>query len=87
VIFLVLILERLAIPILVAGMTVATSLLLVLALLPLLGLLAALLLGPLVQCGGEVLEGTHEMDTKVAFRFVSLLDRLGDSLHGSGELF
>jgi hypothetical protein len=81
VIFLLLILERQAI--LLTGVPVATSLLLILAVLSLLWLLAALLLGALVQGGGEILEGADEMDAKISFGFVSFLDRLGDSLNGS----
>lgn len=53
----------------------------------LLRLMTALLLGPSVQGGGQILEGTHEMDAKITFGFVGLLDRLGNTLNGTGELF
>jgi hypothetical protein len=59
---------------------------LMLGALMLLRLMAALLLGSLVQGGGEFLERTDEMYAEVPFRFVRLLDRLGDSFDGPGEL-
>jgi hypothetical protein len=59
---------------------------LILPMLSLLRLMAALLLGALVEGGGEILEGSHEMDAQIALGFVRLLDRLGHSLDGSGEV-
>jgi hypothetical protein len=65
---------------------VAAVLLLILPMLSLLRLMAALLLGALVQGGGEVLEGSDEMDAEITFGFVCFLDRLGHSLDGSSEV-
>jgi len=48
--------------------------LLVLRALSLLGLEAALLLGPLVQCRGQVLQRGDQMDAQVSLGFMSLLD-------------
>lgn len=59
---------------------------LILPMLSLLRLMAALLLGALVEGGGEILEGSDEMDAQIALGFVGLLDRLGHSLDGSGEV-
>jgi hypothetical protein len=59
---------------------------LILPMLSLLRLMAALLLGALVEGGGEILEGSDEMDAQIALGFVRLLDRLGHSLDGSGEV-
>lgn len=65
---------------------VAAVLLLILPMLSLLRLMAALLLGALVEGGGEVLEGADEMDAEITFGFVCLLNRLGHSLDGAGEV-
>jgi hypothetical protein len=65
---------------------VAAVLLLILPMLSLLRLMTALLLGALVQGGGEVLEGSDEMDAEITFGFVCFLDRLGHSLDGSSEV-
>ena len=65
---------------------VAAVLLLILPMLSLLRLMAALLLGALVQGGGEVLEGSDKMDAQIAFGFVGFLDRLGHSLDCSSEV-
>jgi hypothetical protein len=65
---------------------VAAVLLLILPMLSLLRLMTALLLGALVQGGGEVLEGSDKMDAQIAFGFVGFLDRLGHSLDGSSEV-
>ena len=59
---------------------------LILPMLSLLRLMTALLLGALVEGGGEILEGSDEMDAEIAFGFVGLLDGLGHSLDGSGEV-
>jgi hypothetical protein len=59
---------------------------LILPMLSLLRLMTALLLGALVEGGGEVLEGSDEMDAEIAFGFVCFLDRLGHSLDGSSEV-
>lgn len=59
---------------------------LILPMLSLLRLMTALLLGALVEGGGEILEGSDEMDAQIALGFVRLLDRLGHSLDGSGEV-
>lgn len=59
---------------------------LIMPMLSLLRLMAALLLGALVEGGGEILEGSDEMDAQIALGFVRLLDRLGHSLDGSGEV-
>jgi|688.fasta_scaffold414021_2 hypothetical protein len=59
---------------------------LILPMLSLLRLMATLLLGALVQGGGEVLEGSDKMDAEIAFGFVGLLDRLGHSLDSAGEV-
>jgi hypothetical protein len=52
----------------------------------LLRLLAAFLLGPLVQCGGEILERGDKVDAEVALGFVGFLDAFGDTLDGTGEV-
>lgn len=57
---------------------------LMLGALMLLRLEAALLLGSLVQGGGEFLERADEMDAEVPFRFVRFLDRLGHTFDGPG---
>jgi hypothetical protein len=59
---------------------------LIMPMLSLLRLMAALLLGALVEGGGKILEGSDEMDAQIALGFVRLLDRLGHSLDGSGEV-
>lgn len=64
----------------------AASRRLILPMLSLLRLMAALLLGALVEGGGEILEGSDEMDAQIALGFVRLLDRLGHSLDGAGEV-
>jgi hypothetical protein len=65
---------------------VAAVLLLILPMLSLLRLMTALLLGALVEGGGEILEGAYKMDAEITFGFVCLLDRLGHSLDGSSEV-
>ena len=85
VIFLLLLHEGLAI--LLARVTVATSLLLILTMLSLLGLLATFLLSTFLQCRGEILQGTDKMDAKIAFGFMGFLNGLGNPLDGTGELF
>jgi hypothetical protein len=52
----------------------------------LLRLMTALLLGALVEGGGEILQGAYKMDAQIAFGFMCLLDRLGHSLDGSSEV-
>ena len=56
-------------------------------LLMLLGLEAALLLRPLVECGGKFLQGGHELRAEIALGFVSFFDRLGHLLDGAREAF
>ena len=51
----------------------------------LLRLLATLLLSALVQGGGEIPEGSDEVNPEISLGFVRLFDRLGDFLDGSGE--
>ena len=53
----------------------------------LLGLMTALLLGALVQGGGEILKGSDKMNAEVTFRFVGFFDGLGDIFDGGGEAF
>jgi hypothetical protein len=65
---------------------VAAVLLLILPMLSLLRLMTALLLGALVEGGGEVLEGSDKMDAEITFGFMGLLDGLGHSLDGAGEV-
>lgn len=85
-IFLLRILERMAILMGALLSVISTTLLMILALLPLLRLMAALLLGAFVQRRGEVLEGSDKMDTEIALGFVGFLNGLGDPFHGSGEV-
>jgi hypothetical protein len=85
VIFLLLILEVLAI--ILAGVTVAASLLLILTVLSLLGLLAAFLMSAFLQCRGEFLQGANKVDSKIAFGFMGFLNGLGYPLDGTGEVF
>jgi len=59
---------------------------LILPILSLLRLMTALLLGALVEGGGEILEGSDEMDAQIALGFVGLLDGLGNSLDRAGEV-
>jgi hypothetical protein len=53
----------------------------------LLGLEAALLLGPFVKGGGEVLQRGDQMNAQISLRFVSLLDRFSNSFDGTREVF
>jgi hypothetical protein len=50
-------------------------------------LVDALLLGPLVQGGGEILESADEMDAEVTFGFVGFFDGLGDVFDRRSEVF
>lgn len=53
----------------------------------LLGLVATLLLGPLVQGGGEILESADEMNAEITLGFVGFFDGLGDVFYRRGEAF
>jgi len=83
----------LAIRLLVIGVMSPVILTALLAIFPatlmlvLLGLVDALLLGPLVQGGGEILESADEMDAEVTFGFVGFFDGLGDVFDRRSEVF
>ena len=83
----------LAIRLLVIGVMSPVILTALLAIFPaplmlvLLGLVAALLLGPLVQRGGEILESSDEMNAEITFGFVGFFDGLGDVFDRRSEAF
>lgn len=86
-VFLIIVVLMVLLTVLLTIVAAARSLVrLILSMLSLLRLMAALLLGALVQGGGEILEGSDKMDAEIAFGFVGLLDGLGNSLDRAGEV-
>jgi len=80
-------LVRLILPGVPLPMVVASTLLLVLTVLPLLGLLAAFLLGAFMKGGGQVLQGADKMNAEITLGFMRFLDRFGNPLDGSVKMF
>jgi hypothetical protein len=64
---------------------ITPPLMLMLALLILLGLVTALLLGSLMKRGDKILQGADKVGTEISLGFVGLLNGLGDVFNGSRE--
>jgi hypothetical protein len=67
------------------SLMIAARLMLRVAVLILLRLGAAFLIGLLVKGGDELLECSDEVDAEITFGFVGLFDRFRDILDGRGE--
>jgi hypothetical protein len=67
------------------ALLITPPLLLMLALVILLGLMTALLLGSLMKCGDKILQGADKVGAEVSLGFVSFLYGLGDVFNRSRE--